>query len=129
MDIEDVTEDKILRTKIDYVKGLPVYDGIDIAARAGISNELLNKTAEILSAMIEVFTKNDCTTLEINPLILTKDGQLLAGDCRMSIDENASFRHPELKVDIPREFPREPTDFEHPRAGGLRRPISGVPDS
>jgi succinyl-CoA synthetase beta subunit len=112
MDIEDVTEDKILRTKIDYVKGLPVYDGIDIAARAGISNELLNKTAEILSAMIEVFKKNDCTTLEINPLILTKDGQLLAGDCRMSVDENASFRHPELKVDIPREFPREPTDFD-----------------
>jgi succinyl-CoA synthetase beta subunit len=112
IDIEDVTEDKILRIKIDYVKGLPVYDGIDIAARAGISNELLSKTAEVLSAMIEVFKKNDCTTLEINPLILTKDGKLLAGDCRMSIDENASFRHPELTVDIPREFPREPTDFD-----------------
>jgi succinyl-CoA synthetase beta subunit len=112
MDIEDVPEDKILRTKIDYIKGLPVYDAIDLAERAGIPNDILSKTAEILSNLVEVFKKYDCTTLEINPLILTQDGKLLAGDCRMSIDENSSFRHPELKDAIPREFPREPTDFD-----------------
>jgi len=112
MDIEDVAEENIVRARIDYVKGLPVYDAIDLAGSAGIPNELLGRTAEILSAMVNTFKKYDCTTLEINPVILTQDGKLVAGDCRMSIDENASFRHPELKVDIPREFPREPTDFD-----------------
>ena len=112
MDIEDVPEDKILRTKIDYIKGLPVYDGIDLAMRTGLPNEQLVKTAEILFKLVDIFKKYDCTTLEINPLILTQDGKLVAGDCRMSIDENASFRHPELNVAIPREFPREPNDFD-----------------
>ncbi len=112
MDIEDVPEEKIFREKIDYVDGLPIYDAIDMTERAGIKNELLNKTAEVLSNLVEIFKKYDCTTLEINPLILTEDGRLLAGDCRMSIDENSSFRHPELKVAIAREFPREPTDFD-----------------
>jgi succinyl-CoA synthetase beta subunit len=112
MDIEDVPEEKIFRTKIDYVKGLPVYDAIELASRADIPNEFLGKTAELISKLVDVFKKYDCTTLEINPLILTQEGKLLAGDCRMSIDENASFRHPEIKTAIPREFPREPTDFD-----------------
>jgi len=111
-DIEDVLEDKILRVKLDYVRGLPVYDAIDLASRAGIPNQFLVQMAEVISKAVDIFKKRDCTILEINPLILTKDGKLIAGDCRMSIDENAAFRHPEIRVAIPREFPREPTDFD-----------------
>jgi len=112
MDIEDIAEDKVFRVNVDYVKGFPVYDAIDLAARAGVANEQLPKLGEILSNLVNIFKKYDCTTLEINPLILTADGRFIAGDCRMSIDENASSRHPEIKVGIPREFPREPTDFD-----------------
>jgi len=66
----------------------------------------------VLNKAVETFKKLDCRILEINPLILTKEGKLIAGDCRISIDENAAFRHPEIKVGIPREFPREPTDLD-----------------
>lgn len=112
MDIEGVPEDKILRAPIDYVKGFPSYDAIDLASTAGISNDQLVNVAEVLSKVVDIFKKYDCTILEINPLVMTQDGKLIAGDCRMSIDENASFRHPEIKMAIPREFPREPTDFD-----------------
>jgi len=112
MDIEDVPEDKVFRTPIDYTRGFPPYDAIDLTSHAGVPNELLSKMAGVISGLVNVFKKFDCTTLEINPLVLTADGNLVAGDCRMSMDENASFRHPEIKVAIPREFPREPTDFD-----------------
>jgi succinyl-CoA synthetase beta subunit len=112
MDIEDVPDDKVFRVKVDYVKGFPLYDAVDLAVTAGIPNDLLGKVAGVMSNLVDIFKKYDCTTLEINPLILTQDGKIIAGDCRMSIDENASFRHPEIKVAIPREFPREPTDFD-----------------
>jgi len=112
VDIEDVPENKIFRVKVDYVKGFPIYDALDLASRAGIPNDLLVEVAGVISKVVEVFKKHDCSILEINPLVLTQDGNLIAGDCRMSIDENAAFRHPEIKVTIPREFPREPTYFD-----------------
>ena len=112
MDIEDVAKDKVIRSQVDYVKGFPIYDAIDMAKSAGISNELLPGIASVLSTLVAIFKKYDCTVLEINPLVLSQDGKLVAGDCRMSIDENASFRHPEIKVAVPREYPREPTDFD-----------------
>ena len=112
MDIESVPEGKIFRAGIDYTRGFPVYDAIDLLSGAGIPNKLLPGLAEVLNKAVETFKKLDCRILEINPLILTKDGKLVAGDCRISIDENAAFRHPEIKVGIPREFPREPTDLD-----------------
>jgi len=112
MDVEEVSEDKVFRTVIDYVKGFPIYNAIDLASRAGIPNQLLVEMAKVISNAVEVFKKYDCTLLEINPLVLTKEGKLIAGDCRMSVDENAAYRHPEIKVVIPREYPREPNDFD-----------------
>ena len=112
IDIESVPEEKIFRNKVDYVRGFPSYDAIDLAAGAGIPNNQLSKVAGVISSTVDIFKKYDCTLLEINPLVLTYDGKLIAADCRMSMDENASFRHPEIKIDTPREFPREPTDFD-----------------
>lgn len=112
MDIEGVPEDKIFRAKIDYLKGFPFYDALDLASRAGIPNELLREMAGVLSKVVAVFKKQDCNILEINPLILTQDGKVIAGDCRMAIDDNSTFRHPEMGIDIPREFPWEPSDFD-----------------
>lgn len=108
IDIEDVTEDKVFRVKVDYTKGFPLYDAIDLAFTSGIPNDLLAKVAGVMSSLVDIFKKYDCTALEINPLVLTQDGKIIAGDCRMSVDENASFRHPEIKVAIPREFPGNP---------------------
>lgn len=112
VDIEEVPEDKIFRYKIDYLKGIPIYDAMDLASSAGIPNDLLREMAEVISNIVVAFKKYDCNIMEINPLILTQEGKLVAGDCRMAMDDNATFRHPELKIDIPREFPWEPSDFD-----------------
>lgn len=112
MDIEEVPEDKIFRVKIDYLKGLPLYDALDLASSAGIPNQSLREVAGVISNVMEVFKKCDCNILEINPLILTQEGKIVAGDCRIAIDDNATFRHPEMRVIIPREFPWEATDFD-----------------
>ena len=112
MEIEVVPEDKIFRLKIDYLRGLPFYDALDLASSAGIPNQLLREMASIISKAVEVFKKRDCNILEINPLVLTREGKIVAGDCRMAIDDNSTFRHPEMGITIPREFPWEPTDFD-----------------
>jgi len=62
--------------------------------------------------VVAVFKKHDCNILEINPLILTQEGRVIAGDCRTSIDDSSTFRHPEMGITIPREFPWEPSDFD-----------------
>ncbi len=112
IEIEAVPEDKIFRVKIDYLKGFPFYDALDLVSSVGIPNELLKEMAGTLSKAVEVFKKRDCNILEINPLVLTKEGKVVAGDCRMAIDDNSTFRHPEMGINIPREFPWEPTDFD-----------------
>ena len=112
IDIEEVPEDKVFRAKVDYLKGFPLYDALDLASRAGIPNQSLRETAAVIANVVEVFKKYDCNILEINPLILTRQGKVIAGDCRLSIDDSAAFRHPEMAITIPREFPWEPTDFD-----------------
>jgi len=112
MDIEQVPEDKIFRAKVDYLKGVPLYDAVDLASSAGVPNELLRDMAGVISKTVDVFKKRDCNILEINPLVLTKEGKVIAGDCRMAVDDSSTFRHPEMGVTIPREFPWEPTDFD-----------------
>lgn len=112
VDIEEVPEDKIFRAKVDYLKGFPFYDALDMASSAGIPNELLREVAGVISKTVDVFKKRDCNILEINPLVLTKEGKVIAGDCRMAIDDSSTFRHPEMEIAIPREFPWEPTDYD-----------------
>lgn len=112
INIEDVPRDKILKSRIDYAKGLPLYDAVDMASSAGVPNKFLMEVARVMTGTVDIFKKRDCSILEINPLILTRDGKVVAGDCRMGIDDNAVFRHPEMGITIPREFPWEPTEFD-----------------
>lgn len=112
VNIEEVARDKVLKMPIEYAKGLPLYDAIDMASSAGVPNKCLIDVARVMTALVDVFKKNDCSILEINPLILTNDGKVVGGDCRMGIDDNAVFRHPEMGISIPREFPWEPSEFD-----------------
>ncbi|MCK4402369.1 MAG: succinyl-CoA synthetase subunit beta, partial [Dehalococcoidia bacterium] len=112
IDIEEVPKDKIFRAEVDYLKGFPFYDALDLASSAGIPSKLLREMAGVISKVVEVFKKRDCNILEINPLVLTREGKVIAGDCRMGIDDSSTFRHPEMGIAIPREFPWEPTDFD-----------------
>jgi succinyl-CoA synthetase beta subunit len=112
MDIESVPEDKIAIMNVDVVKGLMSYDTLNMVSSMGVKGKVLRPLADVVFKLFQVFQKMDCRTLEINPLVLTADNKVLAADCRMAIDDQALFRHPELGIKIGREFLKEPTEFD-----------------
>lgn len=112
MDIESVPADKIAMLNVDVLKGLKPYDTLNMALSMGITGNTLRQVADIIFKLFETFQKYDCRALEINPLVITKQGKAIAADCRMAVDDQALFRHPELGIKIGREFLKEPTEFD-----------------
>jgi succinyl-CoA synthetase beta subunit len=112
VDIESVPEDKIAVMNVDVVKGLMPYDTLNMVISVGVKGKILRQLADVVFKLFSAFQANDCRTLEINPLVLTKDNKVIAADCRMAVDDQALFRHPEMGIKIGREFLKEPTDFD-----------------
>ena len=112
MDIESVPEDKIATLNVDVIKGLMMHDTLDMCVSMGVQGGALRPMADAVLKLYNAFRKNDCRALEINPLVLTEEGKVLAADCRMEVDDQAVFRHPEFGIKIGREFLKEPTDLD-----------------
>lgn len=112
MEIESVSADKIAMLNVDVVKGLMPYDTLNMALSMGVKGAALRQVGDVLFKLFKTFQKYDCRALEINPLVMTKQGKLIAADCRMSVDDQALFRHPELGIKIGREFLKEATEFD-----------------
>ncbi|MCC7512042.1 MAG: ADP-forming succinate--CoA ligase subunit beta [Anaerolineae bacterium CFX3] len=112
VEIEEVareTPEKIIKVHIDPLLGLRDYQTRDIAAGIDLPRELWRDFNTIALALWKAYSENDATLAEINPLIINKDGKLVALDGKMLIDDNALFRHPELAElrDIDEEAPAE----------------------
>ena len=112
MDIEQVaadTPEKIFHTPFDPTVGLTAEQAASIGSKLGIQGNALDAAGRFLPALCKLFVEKDCSLVEINPLVITKDGQLLALDAKVSFDDNALFRHPELKElrDLDEEEPME----------------------
>jgi succinyl-CoA synthetase beta subunit len=96
----------------------PLPDGPDEAkvrvflGEAGIEGDLADQATSAIRAVFEVARKHEARSVEINPLVTTTDGRVLAADCRMTIDDYAVFRHPELGIEIARELDHPPTELE-----------------
>ena len=112
VEIESVPEDKIALLNVDVIKGLMPYDTLDMAVSMGVKGKELRQVGDIVFKLFKMFQELDCRSLEINPLVLCEDGRVLAADCRMAVDDQALFRHPELGIKIGREFLKEPTEFD-----------------
>ena len=112
VDIESVPEDKIAMLTVDVLRGIQPYDTLNMALSVGVSGKALRQLGDVIYKLYNVFKNHDCRTVEINPLVLTKDGKVYAADCRMAIDDAGVFRHPELGIRIGREFLKEPTEFD-----------------
>jgi succinyl-CoA synthetase beta subunit len=98
MDIEKVAHDtpeRVHTIAIDPKIGAADADGRKIAAILGLSGHLEGECVEIVKKLYEMFTKEDMSLLEINPLIVTKDQHLKLLDAKISFDSNAAYRHPE----------------------------------
>ncbi len=86
---------------------------LDAALSASdLSEDIRPKVAHAVRAVFEVAKKHEARSLEINPLAITKGGEVVAADCRMTIDDYAVFRHPDLGIEIARELDHPPTALE-----------------
>jgi succinyl-CoA synthetase beta subunit len=112
VEIEVVAEenpDAIAMISIDPVRGLDVETARRWVAEAELDDVAREQTAELLVKLYDCYTRGDCDLAEINPLILTPDNKVHALDAKVTLDENASFRHPEWEEYRADEFedPRE----------------------
>lgn len=99
MDIEDVAAtdpDNIHTEPIDPVLGLMPYQSRRIASQLDLDASLISSAAQVLRTLYQIFVDNDCTLLEVNPLIVTGEGQLVALDAKINLDDDAMFRHSDL---------------------------------
>jgi succinyl-CoA synthetase beta subunit len=104
--------DKVARMNVDYQRGVRSYDAFNLALKAGAPRHLLRPLSVAICGVYEAFVKYEARSAEINPLVLTKDGKIMAADCRITVDDSAIFRHPELGIRVAREFQRDPTTLE-----------------
>ncbi len=98
-EIEEVaaaTPEKIFKAVVDPAIGLQVYQARKLAYDINIPNELVNKAVKFMQALYEAFVDKDCSIAEINPLVVTGDGNVLALDAKLNFDSNALFRHKDI---------------------------------
>ena len=112
MDIEEVaahTPDKIHRVSIDPRTGLQDGEAEDIARKIGVPEGSIPQARDLLKGLYRVFDECDCSLAEVNPLIVTGEGKVVALDAKLNFDSNALFRHPEIMAyrDLDEEDPAE----------------------
>ena len=118
MDIEEVahaTPERIHTFTIDPATGVWPHHSLMLARALGLSGDLAKQARTLLPALYRAFTEKDMSLLEINPLIVTADGQLRLLDAKVSFDDNALFRHPEVVAlrDVAEENEKEIEASKH----------------
>ncbi len=112
MEIEEVAEhspEKILREYFDVALGLQPYQARKLAFALGMEGKTVRSAEKFLTQICKFFVDNDCSMTEINPLIVTGEGELVALDAKVTFDDNALFRHKNLEPlrDLSEEDPAE----------------------
>jgi len=112
MDIEAVaaqTPEKIFREPVHPLLGLQAYQARKLAAALGLHGTQAAQAAKLILALYKLFISCDCSLVEVNPLVVTKGGDVLALDAKFNFDDNALYRHPEIVAlrDFTEEDPRE----------------------
>lgn len=101
MEIEEVAEkhpEKILKESIDPLTGIMPYQARKIAYGLGLKDKTAQAMVKFILALEKCFEDCDCSLAEINPLVVTKEGDVLALDCKMNFDDNALFRHKDIEA-------------------------------
>jgi len=112
VDIEAVAEqapEKIIRIPVDPALGLMPYQTRAIAARLGLTGKLMTQASKLFTNLYRLFLESDCSMVEVNPLVVTGAGELLALDAKFNFDDNALYRQPDVVAmrDTTEEDPRE----------------------
>jgi succinyl-CoA synthetase beta subunit len=97
MEIEELAVERpeaLAKIEVDPIAGIDLEKAKAIASAGGFPAELVDKVAPVIVKLYEVYAGEDATLVEVNPLVLTEDGSILALDGKVTLDENAGFRHP-----------------------------------
>jgi len=118
MDIEEVAEktpEKLIKVSVDPTIGIMPFHCRNIAFGLNLEGDDAKKVSKFLQAIYKAFIENDCSQLEINPMIRTKQGDFLALDAKINFDSNAMYRHPNIMElrDISEEDPLEAEASKH----------------
>ena len=118
VEIETVAEkspEKIMREPIDPLAGLQPFQTRKLAKQLGFASDQIKPAAKLFSALYRTFIESDCSMVEVNPLVVTKTGEVLALDAKFNFDDNALYRHPEIAAmrDTAEEDPREVEASKH----------------
>lgn len=119
IDVEEIAQrspEKIITFQPEVFKGLREYEARSLIKRIGLSGSTLTEASNILVKLYQVFKTYDAELAEINPLVLTKDGRVVAADARLNIDDHALFRHPEVET-VAAEHYENPLEFEGRKRG------------
>ena len=98
MDIEEVahkTPEKLARVHVDANSGIDQSTALDIVSKGGFPEEVKDDVAKVLVTLWKTFKDSDATLVEVNPLVKTSDGRIIALDGKVTLDDNAAFRHPD----------------------------------
>jgi succinyl-CoA synthetase beta subunit len=112
MEIETVAHEnpeKIIKAYIDPATGFTPAHGRKLGFALGLKGETLKKATKFFEGLYKLYVEKDCSIAEINPLVTTKDGDVLALDAKLNFDDNALFRHPDIEAlrDITEESEQE----------------------
>jgi succinyl-CoA synthetase beta subunit len=112
VEIEEVAHnhpEKIIKVSVDPATGYSSYIGRKLGYAIGLKGDQLKDADKFFQGLYNLYTQSDCTVAEINPLVLTKEGQIIALDAKLNFDENALFRHPEIAAyrDLSEESAKE----------------------
>ena len=113
------TPEKILTVHVDPVVGLSGYQARQLAFGLGLAQhgkDTIAKFVKLMGALYELFVKEDCSLCEINPLIVTKQGDVVALDAKLNLDDNAEFRHKEW-AELEDKDEEDPVELEAKAAG------------
>jgi succinyl-CoA synthetase beta subunit len=118
MEIEEVARkspEKVLKVPLHPTLGLQGYQARDLAYALGFKDKMAGEVAKLMSKLAQSFFKTDASLVEINPLVITKDGKLLALDAKFNFDDNALFRHNDI-VGMADESQEKPLDVRAHKA-------------
>ena len=113
--VEEIAEahpDALATVTVDLADGFLPFQGRTLARDAGLEGKDQVRVGRALAQLYRVAQACEARSVEVNPLVLTDDGQVVAADCRIAVDDYAVFRHPELGVEVAREFSRPPTALD-----------------
>jgi len=104
--------ERVARHVIDPLAGVTPEEMNAIMCKMKILPEVGKKISQAIINLYRVFKEYDARSAEMNPFVLTKDGEIYAADCHIALDDSSVFRHPEFEIKVPRDMEREPTELE-----------------